>query len=728
MVDRRIRIIVDAESEGSFEGAARELEDLDRAASGSNDSLGHLTKGHKALDDEIQKTKQAASDLRSEFENTGNLGLLGDARKLDAQVKKLEQYKTSLNNVGTEARNVNRDLENVGREVENISFAGLSVPPQVLVPTAVALAPFIGAALSGGIQLAGAGGILAAGIYGAFQDQRVRSAFGVLGTDLKTELTNASEGLQSPLIRAADTLDTAFHKINLRDIFAGVEPDIDRLSTGAAGFITNIGGGLDRLAHNSQAIVGEFADELPKLGSSISSFFDSLDTGLAAQGSVDGLSVAFTGLNATISGTGAALGDLSTVFEVLGGHLIAEGVKTKAFGDGLKSFIEGLALGPALAPLSPILDRLGLGADKAHTSFNYLNQDLNQVQPAAQKAGLGASLASGDFAKLSAAIANTGDSTDILAGQMSDRLLNSMLGVDQATLGFAQAQLQAGETVKHNVEALHSATKALDIHTAAGQADRGAVLNAVAANIRNYDALIQSGVGASDAAKAYDANTQSLVKQLQQAHLTGGQIDQLIGKYKTVPDTVNTAIELHGVADAIDQLIQVQKQIAHLPYEHTIKINEVTYHVDIGDSPGQVGPIYHGFAKGGLVPEGSILHAAQGLNSGILPPRNPGTLVLAGEPGTKGEIFAPLAGISQQRAMQLGQILGNHYGFSVVPNGYGNQVRLAGGSGGGPVRIQVSADGGGVPPMQGVATMFMYMIRTGLINLTTNQEGRVVVG
>jgi hypothetical protein len=84
-------------------------------------------------------------------------------------------------------------------------------------------------------------------------------------------------------------------------------------------------------------------------------------------------------------------------------------------------------------------------------------------------------------------------------------------------------------------------------------------------------------MSAEDAAKKYDTNTRALEDQLRAAGMTKAQIDGLIGKYRNVPDTVNTNIALEGLTEAINDLDRMLQLINHItdPKSVDITINEL---------------------------------------------------------------------------------------------------------------------------------------------------------
>jgi len=220
-------------------------------------------------------------------------------------------------------------------------------------------------------------------------------------------------------------------------------------------------------------------------------------------------------------------------------------------------------------------DELTRAAQRQGISVEDLKKGLPQYQNALDSlakttgtAGAATAKAADDLDALSKKLGDTSKSADTLAGEMSDKLFNSMMDSDHALLGVAESLTKVSDSFKQN-------GKQLDIHTEKGQANREAILAQVDANIKAYDVAIASGAGADVAAKAYDANTQALERQMRQAGLTQAQIDGLVGKYATVPDKVNTNIATQGLTDAINNLNDLLRLLNGLP-----PLKKVTVQVD----------------------------------------------------------------------------------------------------------------------------------------------------
>jgi putative intracellular protease/amidase len=234
--------------------------------------------------------------------------------------------------------------------------------------------------------------------------------------------------------------------------------------------------------------------------------------------------------------------------------------------------------------------------------------DVASFAKAVGDSGATAVLTADDYDQLASTLAKTENNANTLAAAMANKLFTETMNLDQATLSWYSSLTSLGEQLAKN-------NHIIDIHTKKGEEDRAAVLAAVQANMAQYQAFVAVGGSATDAARQYDQNTQALERQLRKAGLTSAEIDNLIGKYKGIPDTVNTTIATNGLTQAINDLADLIAKINGInnkKYTYTIDGN-ITYHYTgtdfyhgFGASGGRIsgyaaGGFAEGFAKGGRV-------------------------------------------------------------------------------------------------------------------------------
>lgn len=588
-------------------------------------------KGIRGVENALVKARAETARLGEEFKRTGNTDVWKAFKDSEKNLSALEKMRKSLSGIGDEAGNVQSVMSKLGDVVGKNPHIAAGVAGAILIG-----APMIGAAVNSAVLLGIGGGALAGGIVLAAKNSQVQSAWSSFGKNAMESLTSASNVFVGPLVSAAGTIGAAFTRImpGIQGSFAQLAPLVEKLASGMAGLMTNIMPGINRAIAASGPILESLANHLPALGSAMSSFFDSMARG----GS--GALLFFDDLMRGVEGSIVAIGRLVEFLSRSYGAIRGFGMLMT--GD-VNGFLEmAKALDPAIAKSTD-------AAAQAAIKQGELQQALAQTR-------LGAVLTADQFGQMSSKINETSMTSDMLAGQMVGRVFNSLMSVDQAVLAFEQSQTKLNQSIAKN-------GTELDIQTAKGQANRSAVLAAVQANMANYQANVAVGMSATDAAAAYNANTRALETQMQRAGLTQQEIERLIGKYRSVPDDVNTNITMQGLGEAINGLNDVIRRVNGLDGRVVrTTVEEIHRTIRIQASATDFTGV-GGHAKGGVV------KAAKGYVSGVLPPRSPGTLVLAGEPQTGGEVFMPLRGITQERAMNLAQVAGDAYGFSVVKLG-----------------------------------------------------------
>jgi ribosome-associated translation inhibitor RaiA len=634
--------------------AAAAVKALGDGAKGAGDQLktiGDKAAGLSVLDAKIQTSRAEVRKLTDEFIKTGDVDVFQKLGKESASLKNLENVRKKLSNeieegfkdgthkadgvfslflggVVTMAKKIglasgDAAIDSVGSlfkampaELKAVLVAGLGF-------AAVAAVPVIVAALDAAFLLAlGAGG-LAAGIMLAAKDANVSKAFNELGKDIRETLDKAVTPFRSQLVDGAKTLGAAFDQVtpNIDRMGASLSKAIAPLSRGLAGFLENSAGGLEQALAGGAGLLTQLGDWLPKLGQEIGD----LSHAFAEAGVEGGAFFQFLLMN------------IDAVLK--GVEWLTEGVH---FLSGIMGMWTGSyrPLSPALAEDAGAMDNLTASAINTEDTFGNLISSM------------------GKFPK----------TADDVAAAITDKIVGSMLAMDNASLNTAEALTKVTESFKKNGDEI-------DINSKKGQANRESVLSAVSANLKLYDTNIATGMSAKDAAAAYDQNTQALERQLRKAGLTKQEVDDLIGKYRNVPKTVNTDIAAKGLANAINDLREAIILANNLDGK-SIHINSYLHqHYTQGFDDAGLG--HQGAKHAG----GIVRRAATGL---IIPPSDPGT-VLTAEPETGGEAYIPLRGITQNRAMGLAQTVGNNYGFNVVPQN----------TGGGAVVVKVEASIGG---------------------------------
>jgi hypothetical protein len=616
---------------------------------GSTTSMSKLSGAVAAARTEVKR-------LADEFNRTGNVGVLGQLFSAQKDLKALEGVSKRV------AGALEQGAADGGQEAGKTFTAGmqgsLSTPGLgpvligVLVAAAVAAAPAMNAALLG---TAGLGGI-GLGIAGQFQDPEVQGAFVAMGRDLMSTLTADTGAFKQPLIAAAgtfgDALKQALGSVNFGDLAKLIEP----LAAGLAGLLGNIMPGLNKMFEAAGPILKAIATDAAFVGNDISTMF-----GEFARGG-KGAQEALRALLMVLGGLAIMVGGL-----VLGVSKIVEWFV--AAGEAVGGFIARFG---QLASAVPIIGQLGAKVEGFFAAFNGSN-DIDTTAKALSAMGADAALTADDMDKLAGQIGKVTNDAGTLAEAMTTKVLTSMMGLDQANLSVAQSLNQVSDAIKQN-------GRQLDIHTVKGEANRQAILGAVSANIQQYQALVASGVGAADAAAAYDQNTAALERQLQKAGLTSAQIDGLIGKYRNVPGKVETDIATQGLTDAINGLADLIRELNGLPTRKSVEVFVAVHDAQLQRTQNAMDRL-QGNRWGGI-----YQHAEEGLLSAkVYAPSGPARYAFA-EPATGGEAFVPRHGDYGRSTAILDQ----------ASRWYGGRFMAAGGiSGGGgysgPATLQLAA-------------------------------------
>jgi hypothetical protein len=653
------------------------VEELGRDAERAADKIAELgrdsvkTAGEMGLlAGAIEATKMKLDGMLHQLDhNPGEDGLLGNIRKTRQELRELEKAQSDLNKsdsggegiIGAGARLGN----NFGGGFIQGTFRSIAAGGPVVIGAAVILAGAaviaLGAALAAGFTVIGIGGIIAGGIAGAIQDPMVARSFSALGEQLKSQFREATQSFSEPLQIAAVHLSNAFNPFmeNLRSNFESLAPLIGKLETGVEGFLGNLSPGIDALVDVGGPFIEELAAELPNLGNAITDFFRSLQS--AGPGALQ----FFADLLGFVKFSIVAFGNVIEVLSKI--YFWMNALARASHGD--------------FAAQVDIYNALGSSGESA---FFKLKKSSDEASDSIKHLAAGGAEATAEYGRLMGVLNTTAETASTVEGAMVSKVVNSLLATDNAALGVETALTRVSEAFKQQSNAAGVAANSIDIHTAKGQINRAAVLQSVAANIRQYQTMIDSGIKAEDAAAAYDVNTQSLERQLREAGLNSEQIQVMIGKYKNVPAIVRTEIAIHGLTDAINNLERTIRLIAGIhSTSATITVTTVQRTVNMVSSSG-------GGAQGGAFRYGGIYeHAEEGLlHAGVYGTRDPARYAFA-EPGTGGEAFIPKFG-DYHRSISILDRAEAWYGRRAAPMGN------AGGGGGGNVSgvVEVILSGG----------------------------------
>ena len=140
---------------------------------------------------------------------------------------------------------------------------------------ATALAPVLGAAITSAILLGLGGGVLAAGIVGAFKDPQIAAA----GTELKSLIADVFSEFAKPFrLPVAETLEKLSGFVrslapDLKQLGEAFAPIAGALGTGLVALLQNATPGILAAAEAAVPLFQTLADHMPGIGDAIGKFF-----------------------------------------------------------------------------------------------------------------------------------------------------------------------------------------------------------------------------------------------------------------------------------------------------------------------------------------------------------------------------------------------------------------------------------------------------------------------
>ncbi len=540
---------------------ARELgAEFDRATK-QTDQFGRRLQGSgnfaEFLDVKIGRLREETRRLGEEFNRTGDASKLDKLFDADHALKDPEKIKArlvkTLGDAGEEgSKQVSASLQGA------TSTPGVGVAlTAVIVGAVVAALPAIDALL---LSAAGLGGI-GLGIAGQFRDPGVKAAIGDMGQTLLAELEHDTTAFREPLIAAAGlfgaSLEQALHSINFDRLSKLLLP----LTGGLGGLFTGMMPGFNHALEAAEPLIQALAQELPEVGRALSDMFDAFAEG--GPGATEALRAVLMLLEGMLRFTGQLVEAFSGVY-----HQV---VRVE---DNVANFVDSFAHGiPVVGTLADktksFLDHIRYGSDDVVTFGKMLYSTSEQ--------------ATIEFDKLDASLNKVTVDQDTLAGKMTDKLLDSLLGTAHAALSFEESLTRASESIKQN-------GKTLDIHTAKGQQNAEAVLAMVDANKRIFDQNIANGASMDEATAKWDENTRRIYAWGAQVGLSKGQLDGLIGTMKSVPDDTKARLDSQPIVVAIDRLDNLIRRLNGLaalnPEVHVKTVYSNVYGSGSGEKAG----------------------------------------------------------------------------------------------------------------------------------------------
>jgi len=506
--------------------------------------------GFQAVQRQIDETSKRLVTLRRDFAKTGNGGLFGDIKGAESDLKSLEHVLATMlgSSKGFDKGGIFKSLET---EVEAGASSGwekagafIASPPGIAVVAAAltGLTGVVAAAVTAGIGL----GVVGGAAFIRRGDPQFAAALQGLKTDVSSVFTEASGGLEGPLIDAVQSFGRLIKK---------EEPALAGVFDAAAPAVAQIEHGVEKLA----------TDFIPVLAKGAKSFSTAISDPntlyflKAAEDGVTKLFGAFVGHPQLIKdGFAVISGAIITTTAVLRILVATANAADKAF-----HFVTKFT---GISNLFDTITKVQGGLLPATA------RDFDAVSTAMAGSGAAAQKAAPSWDDLNQAMSQTAATADSVHQQIADKILNTILSTDHATLSWYESLTNLKSALKDNHDALRITTKD-------GQANREAILGAVQANIQVYDSMIAAGSSAAVAADKYDQNYNALHKTLQEAGIAPKKIDGLIGAYKGVPHTVDTQIVLGDLDKTLNQINTLLSRMLAFDGSYTANLYVKT-HVD----------------------------------------------------------------------------------------------------------------------------------------------------
>ncbi|GLY21702.1 hypothetical protein [Micromonospora sp. NBRC 101691] len=609
------------------ERASESADDLGDSAREAARDLDRLRADAARLDAQIDDTARGIRDLAREIARTSDEAERAKlAEKLTVERGKLRQQVDlrklidvdSADGMGAElASQVSVSFAaRLGPLLARAPMAGMNPAVAAIgAPLVAGLVTLLGAGVAGAIVGGvGVGGVIG-GIKLAARDPAVKAAGTELGTDLAAVLGRSASAFVPETLSAIDTI---------RDRVRKLEPDLNRMFSGASRFVDPLVDGLLDAAGN--ALPGVI-DVIESAGPVIDTVAD------GARDLGDALGDGLSGLADNADEAGRALDTLFFIME--------SGVRS--------AFI----LVEALTALYGAAEIVGA----------VLTGDVARFMSlvAAQKAG-GQSSAelSGVIGELGTKMRDTGKETISAADAAKtlksafDELFGSAMDVDRAAIEYR-------EGIKEMNAELREGKRSLDINTQAGRENTTAVLDQIDRIKALRDARLAQGQSIDVVDGKYRKEIGAIRAKLAALGYEKSEIDALLGKYEAIPDRVSTRVDAE-TKQAEANLAQVRSLIAQIKSKRvviTTQHNQIVTRSEGRNVPiGDVG----GRRWGGIVEHAQwgTLREAQ-----IAAPVAPARYAWA-EPATGGEAFIPRFG-DPGRSLDILSRAARWYGQAVVP-------------------------------------------------------------
>lgn len=621
-------------------------------------SIGANSTSLTLLDTRIKNSRAEVRKLAEEFEKTGDVSVFqklgrasGDLRVLqDLRRKLAKTLEDGASEGGT------RGAQSFTQLFQGGIIKALSNPAVAALVASVAIPLFsiLGSAVGGAVIAGAATGAVGLGIAGAVMGnpKQIGAAWGTEIDAIKARWISASASFEGPTVRAAKRIGDAVRGINLEGILGKASTFVDPLAAGVAGLARGVGDAVEILVDHAGPVIDVLARKLPDIGNAVKRFAELVSGG--SENAAKGLEDVIDFVDMVVVGLG---------------YLIAAAEKTygwfRSMREGIDDFIDHLRETNGLFYVTLFV------ADKLSSIMPHVIGGLSGGAKSAGDAAKQVTELGAKSDETADQVKSIGDAFTALGqsaqGALTNKILDMMFADADATIAWQESLVKLHEAADKNGTSLDVLNEKTGRYNEKALANEKALIASAKANAEVYQQNLLSGKSAEDAGKLYDENSATLRKQAIAAGYNAGEVDKLIGKYKNVPAEVQTVLATQGLTEALNHLSQILIDLKTLDgkaFSSKYSLTVTTYFKTVGRPYVQNSGNSIPRAPGSAFAQGGIRHAATGM---IVGPSNPGTLI--GEPQTGGEALIPLRGISQSRAMNFAQVVGNAYGFDVQSRG-----------------------------------------------------------
>lgn len=517
--------------------------------------LGDSSAGMTILQQRIKDTRTEVKKLTDEFVKTGDVDVFHKLGKAQGELTELNNLRKKLSTAveGGVKDGVERGGPQAANTFSSFFQGGLikafqALPPElkvVAVALAAVLAIPIGAAIGGAVLAAV--GVGAAGLAGyaavlADSQGRIAAAGGALVDKLTKQLAASGKSAIGPLLDGIHEVSRSLDDMPLDRIIQNASKFIEPLANGAARFATYLSQGVSDLVDAAGPTIKVLADELPALGRSIKSFFDSIAGG--SEGGARALQDFLRSIESFITETGRIIGYLEKAYGAI-----------RKFGDGFEDLLQkahdsNILLAGLVYPAQQLLDIFDTGKESAEqygVRLDKLAHDTTALADASKEAA--------DQVKfVDTAFSSLGKSA---AGELTSKILDNMFALDNATIRWQESLAKLDDTAKKNGTSLDVLNEKTGKYNDKALANEKVLLAAAQANADLYAQNLLSGDSAEVAGAKYQKNSEELRKQAIAAGYNAKEIDGLIGKYGDVPQKVQTILATIGLTEALNHLGQI---------------------------------------------------------------------------------------------------------------------------------------------------------------------------